>query len=132
MKIAHSIKLNVFSYENENSDIVLDSFLKLFPFNLGENKVTLKKTNAQGFSELKITIFEIVLTKTNLIKQFLDFILNNLGQEQKQTILNQAESRLDDDLDFFIRFDKDEWIKNKKTSSLNKQTQDLTMALISF
>ena len=114
MKIAHSIKLNVFSYENENSGIILDSFLKLFPFNLGENKVTLKKTNAQGFNESTINIFEVILTKTNLINQFLDFILSNLNQEQKQTILSQLESRLDDNLDFFMRFDKDEWIKNNK------------------
>ena len=114
MKIAHSIKLNVFSYENENGEIILECFLKFFPFNLEENKVKLKKTHPKGFNESSITIFETVLTKNNLINKFLDFILDNLSQEQKIIILNQMESRLDDNLDFFIRFDKDEWIKNNK------------------
>ncbi len=75
MKYAHSIKLTVFSYENENVQNILDAFLKFFPFNLEENKVELKKTEAKGTTESNITIFEVVLTKTNLINQFLDFIL---------------------------------------------------------
>ena len=114
MKYAHSIKLTVFSYENENVQNILDAFLKFFPFNLEENKVELKKTEAKGTTESNITIFEVVLTKTNLINQFLDFILDNLSDEQKQTLLRQIESRLDENLDFFIRFDKEEWIKNNK------------------
>ena len=114
MKFAHSIKLNAFSYENENSEIILDSFLKFFPFNLEENKVELKKTNAQGFNQSTITIFEVILTKINLINQFLDFILDNLNENQKQTIIKQMESRLDENLDFFVRFDNDEWIQNNK------------------
>src|SRR3989338_798173 len=114
MKYAHSIRLNVFSYENENSGIILESFLKFFPFSLKENKVELKKATAQGFNESTITIFEAVLTKTNLINQFLDFILSNLDKKQKELILKQIESRLDDNLDFFIRFDKEEWMNNYK------------------
>ena len=114
MKYAHSIKLNVFSYENENIQDILDAFLKFFPFSLEENKVELKKTNAQGFNESTIIILEVVLAKTNLINKFLDFILDNLSEGQKQTLLKQIESRLDENLDFFIRFDEDEWIKNNK------------------
>ena len=114
MKYAHSIKLNVFSHENEPDEIILQSFLKFFPFSLEENKVELKKTNAKAFHESTITIFEVILTKTNLINQFLDFILENLDEEQKQILIRQAESRLDGNLDFFIRFGKDEWINNNK------------------
>ena len=91
MKYAHSIRLNVFSYENENSGIILESFLKFFPFSLKENKVELKKATAQGFNESTITIFEAVLTKTNLINQFLDFILSNLDKKQKELILKQID-----------------------------------------
>ena len=114
MKYAHSIKLNVFSYENENREKILNSFLKFFPFNIEENKIELNTSIAKGFNESAIAIFEIVLTKPNLINCFLEFILNNLSQEQKQTILKQSESRLDGDFNFFVRFDKDEWINNNK------------------
>ena len=114
MKYAHSIKLNVFSYEHENSDVILKSFLEFFPFNLEENKVELRKTTAQGFNESTIVIFEIVLNKTNPINKFLDSIVNNLTQDQKNAITEQSESRLDKDLDFFLRFDKDSWINGRK------------------
>ena len=49
-----------------------------------------------------------------MINQFLDFVLSNLDEVQKGTLIRQAESRLDDNLDFFIRFDKESWIKNNK------------------
>ena len=114
MKYAHLIKLTVFSYENENIDLALASFLRFFPFDLEGNKVVLGKTNATGFNEKKITIFEVKLTKNNLINQFLQNLLENLDKHQKNTILNQIDSRLDKNLDFFLRFDKSSWVNEKK------------------
>ena len=114
MKYAHKIKLNVFSYEYEDKNSILEAFLKFFPFNLEENKVILKNRKAAGFNEKMIEIFEVALSKDNLISQFLDNLLNNLSEVQRGTILQQAESRLDADLNFFIRFDKDSWIKGRK------------------
>ncbi len=114
MKYAHLIKLTVFSYENENNESILDSFLKFFPFSIEDNKVILRKTNAIGFNDKKIEVLEITLTKTNLINQFLKNLLSNLNENQKNEILQQIESRLDENLDFFLRFDKDTWINEKK------------------
>ena len=85
-----------------------------FPFNLEESKADFRKTNAAGFNQSKIKIFEATLTKNNLITQFLKNLLNNLGESQKSMMLAQLESRLDKNLDFFIRFDKDSWINEKK------------------
>jgi len=114
MKYAHLLKLTVFSYENENSQAVLDAFLQFFPFNLEENKVDFRKKNAHGFNESKIEILEVTLTKANLISQFLKNLLTNLYEAQKNNILQQVESRLDKNLDFFLRFDKDLWINEQK------------------
>ena len=114
MKYAHLIKLTAFSYEPENSEAILEAFLRFFPFNLGDNKVTLKRSTASGFNERKIEIFKIILTKDNLTGQFLKSLLNDLDENQKKQILQQAESRLDKNLDFFLRFDKDSWINEKK------------------
>ena len=85
MKHAHLIKLKVFSYEPENIESVLASFLRFFPFNLEDNKVDLNKTNSTGFNERKITIFEIKLTKSNLISQFLKNLVGNLDEDQKKS-----------------------------------------------
>lgn len=114
MKYAHLIKLTVFSYENENEEIIRDAFLRFFPFNLEENKISLDKKNATGFNNSKIDIFEVTLTKDNLINQLLENLLNNLSKSDKETMLMQAESRLDKNLDFFIRLDKDLWINEGK------------------
>ena len=116
MKYAHLIKLAVFSYENENSMNILDGFLRFFPFNLEDDKAAFKKSVATGFNERKIKILEATLTKNNLISQFLENLLNNLDENQKAIILEQAESRLDKNMDFFLRFDKDLWVKEHKSS----------------
>mgnify|MGYP001604182313 CR=1 FL=1 len=114
MKYAHLIRLNVFSHENENSQSILDAFLMFFPFNIEDNKVAFKKTNADGFNKSKIEVFEAALTNNVLINQFLKNLLNNLDENQKNKIIQQLESRLDKNLDFFLRFDKDSWINEKK------------------
>ncbi len=114
MKYAHSIKLTAFSYEHENSESVLEAFLRFFPFSLEENKVDLKKSIASGFNEKRIDILEATLTKNSLINQFLRGLLDNLDGSQKKQVLQQAESRLDKNLDFFLRLDKDSWLNEKK------------------
>lgn len=60
MKIAHQIKITVFSYEkhNEDENLALEKLLQLIPFNIKEEKIAFRKTEAQGFNEKKIVIFE--------------------------------------------------------------------------
>ena len=74
----------------------------------------LNRTNASGFEDRKITIFEAKLEKEKHTKIFLDNLINNLDEVQKKLILEQAESRLDHNLDFFLRFDKSEYMENNK------------------
>jgi len=114
MKYAHLVKLTVFSYENEPSGDILSAFLKFFPFNLEENKIAVKITGAAGFNESKITVFEVTLAKGALINQFLDTLASKLENDQKAIILDQIESRLDKDLNFFVRFDKNTWMNEEK------------------
>lgn len=116
MKSAHKIKIKVFSYEkiDEDEKLILGKFLQFFPFNLKDQKIDLKKSEARGFAEKKITIFEVALNKEKHINLFLNNLIQNLDEEQKKLILSQADSRLDDDIDFFLRFDKDEYLNNNK------------------
>ena len=114
MKYAHLIKLTVFSYENENVDAILESCRNFFPFNLDENKIIIKNTIASGFNEKRIYILETTLANNNLINKFLRSIFSILDETQKKQILMQIDSRLDEHLDFFLRFDKDSWINGKK------------------
>lgn len=114
MKYAHLVKLTVFSYEHENKDSIQDAFLRFFPFNPGDNGIALKKSIATGFNERNIGILEVMLDKNSLVDQFLEFLIGSLDESQRKLILEQAESRLDKNLDFFLRFDKESWINGKK------------------
>src|SRR3989344_4284131 len=114
MKYAHLIKLTVFSYEHEDSESILSTFLRFLPFSLEDNKVSLKKTEAMGFNNKKIEIFEVILIKNNLINDFLKNMLDNLDENQKNEIQQQIESRLDKNMDFYLRFDKDSWVNDEK------------------
>ena len=116
MKLAHQIKIKVFSYEKNNEDdkIILDKLLQLFPFNLKDEKIELKKSNAAGFGEKNIAIFEVALEKEKHTNGFIENLVKNLDEEQKKLILEQVESRLDDNLSFFLRLDKSEYLKSNK------------------
>lgn len=114
MKYAHSIKLNVFSKETDDYNGISNKIKSFFPFDLEKEKINLKKTVAFGFEDKKITILEMILTKERHIKGFIKNLSKNLDDEQKNRILIESESRLDENLDFFLRFAKDELIKNNK------------------
>jgi len=113
MKKAHSIKLRVHCKETEIFDDILKSFLDFFPFGLEKNKIALIKTQVEGALGNKIIILEAEIRKDNLISDFFDFLLAKLNLSQKKLLLDQIESRLDSNLDFFIRFDKSLWINDR-------------------
>ena len=113
MKLAHLIKFSVFSKQGDNETDVLNSFSSLIPFDLEEEKLELKTSTAEGFEHTKIKIFELTLTKEKHTTKFLKALINKLDDEQKQLIFKQAESRIDENLKFFLRFDKEKLVKEK-------------------
>jgi RNA-binding protein len=114
MKLAHIIKVKVFSNESDDEKIILERLLELFPFDIKQEKISLKRSTAIGFEEKKIIIFEIVISKERHTRKFIERLEKNLGDNQKKIILDQVRSRLDENLDFYLRFDKHEYTKNHK------------------
>lgn len=106
MKFANVIKISVFVKPEENEQEIKEALLKLIPFNLEEEKIVLSRKSATGFTDKKIVIFEIDLTKDKHINKFLESLNENIGKSQKELLLKQMGSRLDDELNFFIRLDK--------------------------
>lgn len=114
MKTWHSITLCVFSKEEEDYEKIKEKFASLFPFDLEEEKITLKKSKAIGFHELPIFILEVVLTKEKHTSLFLEHIKEQLSSDQKNLLLRQTKSRLDENNCFFIRFDKQKLLENNE------------------
>ena len=112
--LAHNIHISVFCKPEEDIELIEKKLLFLVPFDIKEQKIELKKTNATGFNEKKITILEVYLEKESHTNLFLKNLAKNLADEQKSLIKKQAESRLDEGLNFFLRLDKIKLINEDK------------------
>jgi len=113
MKQAHHIKLSVFIHEQEDREAIYNKLISLVPFNIKEEKIKLNEDTATGFNNKKIKTYEIVLEKDRHINEFLEKLKESLSQEQKELLINQAESRLDNERNFFIRLDKEKLLNNE-------------------
>ena len=109
MRYANRIFVKVFAKPEEDVEAIRGSLIKMFPF-----EVKLKTRKAQGFTERMILIFEVDLEKISETNAFLKSFLGLFSDAQRELILSQAESRLDDRLNFFIRIDKCPWIERGK------------------
>ncbi|MBU1205259.1 MAG: hypothetical protein KKA61_03960 [Nanoarchaeota archaeon] len=112
--LAHNIRINVFCKPEDDIELMTKNLLSLIPFDIKEQKIELKKTNATGFNEKKITILEVYLEKESHTNLFLNNLARNLADEQKLLIKKQADSRLDNELNFFLRLDKSKLINKNK------------------
>jgi RNA binding exosome subunit len=113
-KIIHNIKLTVFSKDGESHAEIAQSLIELVPLDLGKEKIVLNKQLATGCDDSEIRIFSILLKRQRNVKSFIVFLQNALTSLQKKILVNQAESRLDENLFFYIRFDKSSWLEKRK------------------
>jgi len=113
MRWAHRATITAFGKPEEDVEAIKEGIIALVPFNLEEAKVKLEIQNTEGF-ERQIKIFTIILTKESHTNDFLQFLLDKLSKEQKEMLAAQAETRLDAEFDFFMRFEKDAWIKDRE------------------
>jgi RNA binding exosome subunit len=112
--LAHLIELRAFSTLEDDEKKVYGGLLSFLPFDIEKEKVTIKRTNAEGFNDRRIVIMEAILTKQRHITSFLKNISSRLTQDQKELLSRQKESRVDENLYFFIRFDKNKLIEENR------------------
>ena len=110
--LAHSVKVTVFCKEDEDMEAVRQGLLSIFPFSLEEEKLKVEQRAASGLNEKRIDVLEVKLVKETHTRKLLEYLADKLGHQQRDVLLHQIESRLDNELDFFIRIDKEELIKN--------------------
>lgn len=114
VKLVNHIKLSVFCKDGEDEGMITKKLCELIPFNLEEEKIGLGKSTAFGFGEKKIRVIEIMLEKDRHMNQFIENLNSRLNEEQKALIRLQADSRLDERLNFFLRFDKEKLVNEDK------------------
>ena len=109
MKSFTNITVSVFAKPEEDALKLKDGLLALIPLNLEEEQLVLEDKKVDGFNERVIHIYSLTLSKDRHVNAFMDFLLGKLNNQQKTQIAHQADSRLDSELVFFIRLDKDLW-----------------------
>jgi len=112
VKIANNVNLRVFCKEDEDKKLIIEKLKLLLPFDLEKEKIKIEERRAEGLGEKRIYVIKVVLTRDKNINAFIENLVSKLGDEKK-TLLEQLESRLDDDLNFFIRLNKEMLLKDK-------------------
>lgn len=113
MKLVHNIKVKVFSNSEDDKNKVLDTLKSLFPFDLEKEKRKINSNDATGFEDKKISILEITIDKARHTNSFLKNLNLKLNKKQKELLIKQIESRLDENLIFYIRLDKNKLLNRE-------------------
>jgi len=113
MKILNKAVVSVFVREDENIEEIKAALESLIPLDLEKEKIPVKRQTAKGFEEKKIVILKIELEKSRHTNAFIKNLLNKLTKKQKELLLNQEESRLDNHMHFFIRLDKEKLLSRE-------------------
>jgi RNA-binding protein len=109
MKYANRIVLTVFAKPEEGEAKIKETLIRLVPFSLEEEKITLRRSSAQGFNEKKIILYEIALEKESHTNAFIRQLKEKLNDEQRDMLVRQ-ENRLDEECCYYLRLDKQKLI----------------------
>jgi RNA binding exosome subunit len=112
------ITLKIFASFDENPEEISRNLVKMMPFDLKQEGLSLRRKTVMGFNQEKIVIFELTLKKKAHISVFLDHFKDNLSINSKNQLLNTLEERMDDESNFYIRL--------SKPSLINYDTYELT------
>ncbi len=107
LKTVHSINISVFVHATEDEEKVLNTLKIFLP-----DDAKVQKEHATGHYRNPIGILTVKIEKHRDIIKFLDLIKRNLPKNDINKLLNDLESYVNDEEILFIRFDKQEAIKN--------------------
>lgn len=138
MKIAHNIVFTVFiSPEELVSDperiTRFESQLRaLIPIDFVKEKLAFKKTDVEGFNGRKIRIITLTIEKGPHVTSTLKALHNVLEPLTRAKILQELDSRIDEESFFYIRFDKDAFCQGIYTLTDTGNCVHLKIAIAAY
>ncbi len=109
MKHANKITIRAFTPPEEDREENKKKILKIAGYTEQETekeKIKYEERNAKGFSQRNIIIHVLELEKDRHCNKFLERLASNLTEEDKDILIKQT-NRLDDDMNFYIRLNKE-------------------------
>ena len=107
--LIHYISFRVLTHATENKSSVasaLDFFLKPCLRNEEDLKEIVDTVTADGHFGNPISITTAEISKKNECMRFVDFFNRHISDDDRELLRSQMPERLDDDLNFYMRFDK--------------------------
>lgn len=132
MKYAHYIEMRVFSKEEDNEDLINEKIHELFPFDFEKEKIKTESKTSFGFEDKKIKILSVEIKRQRLTTDFLINLMSKLSDEQKELLLEQLESRLDNSLHFYLRLDKEKLLNNEYFITESGNCFHFTIAIAAY
>ncbi|MBD3203332.1 hypothetical protein GF327_03500 [Candidatus Woesearchaeota archaeon] len=111
MKYAHNLQLRVFCKKEDDREKIKERIHELADFDFEKEKIEYKEESVELFDGSTMKIITLFLKKQRHTTRFLKNLFSKLNEEQKELLENQLESRLDKNLHFFLRLDKDKLLK---------------------
>lgn len=112
MKLAHSAVISVFSKPEESYQEIKDALVRFVGLDLEKEKIKIDEKRAT-FDGFTIIIISITLDKGKHVQQFLEMLNEKINASEKELLVNQYLTRVDDDLNFYLRLDKKGLIANQ-------------------
>ena len=109
VKFLHTINISVFIKPEDDKEKIKSSLLALIP---EDEKIKITESSTESFNDRSISIVDVRLDKERHIAEFLKSFTEKLSNDQKAFLLKQ-DNRLDENLYFFIRLDKQSLSSNE-------------------
>ena len=111
MKLFHSVIVSVFIKKEDDYETIKCKFLELFPFDLKESKIIVFERKVPILTDRAMVIIEVKLTRNGQINDLIEFVKGKLSDKDKKMLVQQIDSRVDEELNFFFRLSKPKLIK---------------------
>jgi len=118
MRAIHNAKITIFLKPEEYTghpeliEKVKNVLHKLVPLDFTKEKIALKGETVESFEDRKLKIYSLEISKEAHTNVFINTLKELLKSEQCKLLVVQKESRLDEDLCFYIRLNKELMFKD--------------------
>ena len=110
-KLIHSIQITILEKNEDDLEKKYDVLLFIFPADYKKECIDINHENFEGLQKNTIHSISLTTTKERHNKSLSESLFSKLSDEIKKQLLDQIDSRLDDQGNFYIRFDKQELMK---------------------
>lgn len=106
MNHVHNITVRVIEKDEKKIPEIIQKLNQLLPLDFKKEKIELNHDTAQGFEDKTLHILTMDTFKNRHNKMLIDNVFEKLPRKSKKLIYNQRNTRLDEEGNFYIRFDK--------------------------